>query len=80
MLATLFAIAFLWLRHTYPRIRGVRQVTWGFLLGIPCAAIMMMQGYLAPFLSVTLANLLALAVFLCLYDGTVRFLGARSYV
>src|SRR5580698_5509355 len=79
MLAMMFAVVFLWMNRAYPQLRGVRAVALGYLIGVPCTLLMVLRGYVAPFLSVTLANLLAVVAFLSLYEGVARFAGVRSW-
>jgi diguanylate cyclase (GGDEF)-like protein len=78
LLTVLFAVVFLWMNHAYPRIAGMKWVAFGFVAGIPCTFFMVARGYIAPFLSVTIVNALAMTAFLLLYEGVVRFMGQRS--
>ena len=80
MLAVAFALVFLWMGRAYPGIRGIRSMTWAFLLGIPCTFLMLSQGHLPTLLSVVVANLLSSACLILLYDGIVRFIGGKSRI
>lgn len=78
MLAILFAAVFVWMNRAYPQLRGMRAVAIAFVVGVPCTLLMMLRGYAAPFLSITMGNLLAIVAFLGLYKGMVQFAGAKS--
>ena len=77
-LAILFATVFLWMNRAYPQLRGVRTVAAAFVVGVPCTLLLLLRGVAMPFLSITVANLLAIVAFLGLYEGVVQFAGARS--
>jgi diguanylate cyclase (GGDEF)-like protein len=77
MLAVTFAFLFLWMSRVYPRVRGIRSIVFAFLLGIPCTFLLLSRGHLSDVLSVVVANLLASACFILLYDGIVRFVGGK---
>lgn len=77
MLAVMFAVLFLWMGRTFPSVRGVRSMALAFVLGIPCTFLLLGRGHLPVWLSVDLANLLAVACFLLLYDGILRFVGGH---
>ena len=79
MLATMFSIVFLWMNHAYPQIKGLKYIAIGFVAAIPCTLFMISRGFLAPFLSVTLVNFLALVAFLLLYEGVARFVGEKGH-
>jgi diguanylate cyclase (GGDEF)-like protein len=79
LLATVFSIVFLWMNREYPQIAGLRWVTGGFITGIPTTLLIIARGSVAPFVSVTIANALAILTFLLLYEGVVRFLHKRSH-
>lgn len=77
MLAVMFGVLFLWMGRTFPAVRGVWSMTLAFLLGIPCTFLLLGRGHFAVWLSVGVANLLAVTCFLLLYDGILRFIGGR---
>lgn len=77
MLAVMFAILFLWMGRTFPSVRGVKPMALAYVLGIPCTFLLLGRGHLPVWLSVGVANLLAVTCFLLIYDGILRFIGGR---
>jgi diguanylate cyclase (GGDEF)-like protein len=80
LLATVFSIVFLWMNREYPQIAGLRWITGGFITGIPTTLLIVARGYVSPFVSITIANALAILTFLLLYEGVARFLHERSHI
>ena len=77
MLSVMFAVVFLWMSRAYPSVRGIRSVAGAFLVGIPCTFLLLSRGHIPDLYSVAIADLLAAACFILLYNGIVRFVGGR---
>jgi diguanylate cyclase (GGDEF)-like protein len=78
MLAVMFAVVFVWMNRVYPHVRGVWSTMAGFLIGIPCSFLLIQRGFISPFWSVFVANVLAICAYAFVYDGLIRFIqGSR---
>ena len=80
MLAVMFAVVFFWIDRVYPTVRGVRSIAIALLLEIPCTLLLLERGHLPFLVSVVIGNLLGLTVGLLLYNGVMRFVGAKNRV
>ena len=78
LLMVIFAAVFFGLSRAYPQLKGVRAVALAFMAGVPCALLLLVRGVLPGFLSITMANLLALIAYVGLYAGVVEFVGTRN--
>ncbi|WP_263350728.1 GGDEF domain-containing protein [Acidicapsa acidisoli] len=77
VLAIMFATLFLCMSRVYPMVRGIRSISFAFLLGIPCTFLALSRGHISDFLSVDIANVLAAGGFILLYCGVVQFVGGK---
>lgn len=80
LLTGLFAVVFLVLHRVYPQLKGVRTVALAFVAGVACTLLLLLRGTAPPFLSITVAQVLALVTYLGLYAGVVEFVGTRSRI
>ena len=73
----MFAVVIFWMNRVYPQLRGLQSTALAYLLAIPCGLLFFARGYAPVWLSIVVANFLVLVCNLLLYDGIVRFVGAR---
>jgi diguanylate cyclase (GGDEF)-like protein len=73
LMASVFAIVFLGMKYTYPRLRGARSFSLAYVTGIVSCGLFIGRGHIPDFFSVVVANFLILVGFSLFYCGIIRF-------
>lgn len=80
IMAAVFSLVLFCMWRLYPHLRGVGSMALGFSLGIPTAILFALRGHIPDFLSIVVANLLILTLYVFLYRGVLLFCQSKGHM